>query len=310
MVHAHTTQIIELLNMRDYTSQTECAVDVDKPIFQPFPAVVEFAHYAPFEPVTARLSFRNNDRFSRRMKVIPPESPYFSIEGPLPPGSHLKTSTLTSSASVNASAAVKGTDSRIAPGTEVTYIVTFRPQAVDDYAWDLVATTERERFVVPLRAVGSRPLLAMPDTLSFPSVPVKSKGCTKTIVIRNHGSVGASFEFSVEPGSPFTLKPSRGVIGPKGTPGAGDAVPVVITCVPLEAREYDSEVRVSYTSATGAGPYVCWLNLNGAGTDLETAVRLSAPQLGLEPTYVSLESAGTVKLINKRVEALVVSVIF
>ena len=44
---------------------------------------------------------------------------------------------------------------------------------------ELVCTTERERFVVPVRAVGVRALLDFPDEIHFPSSPVKVY--TKTI---------------------------------------------------------------------------------------------------------------------------------
>ena len=40
--------------------------------------------------------------------------------------------------------------SRIGPGMEVCFIVTFRPQEVKEYKVGLVCVTEREKFVVPV----------------------------------------------------------------------------------------------------------------------------------------------------------------
>ena len=44
---------------------------------------------------------------------------------------------------------------------------------LQDYHLELVCTTERERFVVPVRAVGVRALLDFPDDINFPASPVK-----------------------------------------------------------------------------------------------------------------------------------------
>ena len=50
------------------------------------------------------------------------------------------------------------------------YKYTLFPQ---DYRLDLVCTTEREKFVVPVKAMGARALLDFPDEIHFPSSPVK-----------------------------------------------------------------------------------------------------------------------------------------
>ena len=42
-----------------------------------------------------------------------------------------------------------------------------------DYEQELVFVTEREKFVVPVRAIGARALLDFPDTVTFSSAPVK-----------------------------------------------------------------------------------------------------------------------------------------
>lgn len=74
---------------------------------------------------------------------------------------------------------------------EVTYLVIFTPDEkkvntqieclsdlslhvlFQDYHLELVCTTEREKFVVPVRAIGVRALLDFPDEIHFPSSPVK-----------------------------------------------------------------------------------------------------------------------------------------
>ena len=44
----------------------------------------------------------------------------------------------------------------------------------EDYSLDLVVATERERFVVPIRAVGNKPALDFPDMLEFEPTAAKS----------------------------------------------------------------------------------------------------------------------------------------
>ena len=127
-------KIIGFLDMANNTTQTNSAVEIDKPIFQPYPHIVKFPEYEPFGLYEQTLYFRNNDAVSRRIRVLPPDSPYFEIVGPRSPGKlkELK-------------------QSKIGPGMEVCFIVKFRPQEVKDYKVDLICVTEREKFIVPVR---------------------------------------------------------------------------------------------------------------------------------------------------------------
>ena len=137
MVHSEVPpegpQIIDFLDLHETTHQTESSVEIDKPIFQPFPHVLKFPQYEPFGVYEQVLYFRNNDSVARRIRVLPPDSPYFEVIGPRKPGS------------------MKELDhSRIGPGMEVCFIVKFRPQEVKEYKVGLVCVTEREKFVVPV----------------------------------------------------------------------------------------------------------------------------------------------------------------
>ena len=42
-----------------------------------------------------------------------------------------------------------------------------------DYDYELVCVTEREKFIVPVRAIGARALLDFPDKVHFSASPVK-----------------------------------------------------------------------------------------------------------------------------------------
>jgi hypothetical protein len=48
---------------------------------------------------------------------------------------------------------------KVAPGMEIQYIIRFSPEAKIDYSYDLVVVTEREKFVVPILAIGKRSMM-------------------------------------------------------------------------------------------------------------------------------------------------------
>lgn len=259
--------ISQLLNLADFTAQTQCAVDVDSPIFQPLPSVVEFKHYAPFEPTSLRLSFRNNDRFARRIKIIPPDSPFFSVSGPT---------------SMRGQPLV---DTRVAPGTELCYVITFTPRDVDDYAYELVCVTEREKFIVPLRAAGKVAALSMPDAVSFPNVPVRAT-TVRTMVLRNVGSKGTAYRLAAP--APFVATPDRGFMAPD------EHVTVSLTFAPLVAAAFDCDLAVTYGDADRHTVHV---NLSGAGTELDVA--LGSPTVSMPATYVTLANDAPLRLANR-----------
>ena len=62
-----------------------------------------------------------------------------------------------------------------------------RPFNKEDYSLDLVVATERERFVVPIRAVGNKPALDFPDAIEFEPTAAKSSS-QKVQTVRNVGS--------------------------------------------------------------------------------------------------------------------------
>jgi hydrocephalus-inducing protein len=69
------------------------------------------------------------------MKIKPLEGPIFSITG-------LKTTSLQTG--------------RIAPGMEAHFVLTFCPTEYQDYSCDIECVTERERFLIAVRAIGPR----------------------------------------------------------------------------------------------------------------------------------------------------------
>lgn len=52
-------------------------------------------------------------------------------------------------------------------------MVRFSPEAKTDYRYELTVVTEREKFIVPIIAVGRRAMIDFPDILDFGPCPVK-----------------------------------------------------------------------------------------------------------------------------------------
>jgi len=125
------------------------------------------------------ICFRNKDKVARSVKIVAPDSKLFSIA----PCKKIKA---TAKAATAGAADLDVMSSRVAPGMEVSYVIRFSPEAKIDYSYDLTVITEREKFIVPIRATGCRSLLDFPDTLDFGPVPVKHTS-EKPIMVRNIG---------------------------------------------------------------------------------------------------------------------------
>jgi hydrocephalus-inducing protein len=72
-------QIVEMLNISDYTHHTDSSVPLGEPIFQPFPPQLDFFGYEPYKKYESLLYLRNNDKFGRRVKLLALDSPFFTL---------------------------------------------------------------------------------------------------------------------------------------------------------------------------------------------------------------------------------------
>eukprot|EP01038_Epipyxis_sp_PR26KG_P004323 gene4323-6124_t len=258
-------KIVEFNNMADNTSQLNSTVDIDSPLFQPSPKIIVFEDYKPFAPIEKKLFFRNCDSVGRRIKVLKPDSPFFEVSAPKNlAGEPLK-------------------QSKIAPGMEVCYILTFRPQEVREYALELVCCTERENFIVPIRAVGLRPRLTLPDEIEFGNCPIKIT-TRKNLLIQNIGNSVAKFvaRSSV---AEFTC-PSEEI-----SIEAGNSQNLQLFFTPGDSQPCFGELEIEFIKGVK-----CYIQLSGIGENVE--VSLSTPTLALEPSYISMISQKTVRIRN------------
>ena len=59
LVRPAPPQILEFLNIEDYSAQKQCSVPLEHPLFQPYPAELVFRNFEPFGTYHQRLYFRN-----------------------------------------------------------------------------------------------------------------------------------------------------------------------------------------------------------------------------------------------------------
>jgi hydrocephalus-inducing protein len=218
-----TPQIVDFLNLSSYSHQMDSAVSVDLPLFKPTPQVVAFSNYEGLQSYDATLTLRNQDNVARRIQVLPPDSSFFEI---LPGRGRKK----------DGGGSARG--DKVAPGMEVSYIIRFTPDCETDYSYDLIVITERERFIVPIRASGGSAVLELPDVIEFGPTPVKYQD-SKTILVRNIGQKATKFLLQVPP--PFSSSIVDGYLE------VGGSLQVDIFFRPDRVGSYERELRLQHS---------------------------------------------------------------
>jgi hydrocephalus-inducing protein len=93
---------------------------------------------------------------------------------------------------------------------DATFSLIFTPLEQDnDYGCEIHAHTEREAFILPVKAFGVRAVLDFPDRVVWDDAPVRYSS-TKTLLVRNIGKRAAKFTLNVE--APFYPSPPSGYI--------------------------------------------------------------------------------------------------
>jgi hypothetical protein len=196
-------------------------------------------------------------QFARRVKVLAPESPYFSV---------------TSGGS------------KVAAGMEAAYTITFTPDSEADFSWDLIVCTEREKFVVPIRARGARGALDFPASVDFGRECACKVAHKRSFVVRNTGRRGTRFALSAA--APFAVAPRDAHLA------VGESLQCTVTFTPQRAARAQGDVRVDFDSGD------CTLvRATGTGVDIDVAV---VPQaVTFLDTFVTKTSQRTFTLVNR-----------
>ncbi|XP_072403680.1 hydrocephalus-inducing protein homolog [Chiloscyllium punctatum] len=251
--------VIELLDMTETTLQKFSMLDTDRPIFQPFPSEIVFQNYEPFETYEVPLILRNLDQVPRMVKVIQEDSPYFRIICPTDVGR------------------------KVAPGMTTTYKLLFKPGENKDYIHELICVTEREKFLVPVKAIGARAILDFPDFINFSTCPVKYN-TQKILLIRNIGK--RETKFTLQTQKPFLVDPIHGNLE------VGESIQVLVEFTPQRTGDYSEDLILHLD--TGEDIFI---HLYGAATDIN--VRLDKNSVMIEKTYISLANQRVVSICNR-----------
>lgn len=142
-------RITALLNLSDFTASVKSSVPITTPLFHATPSTVSFHEYTPFTTYTQIITLRNRDSVARRVMVEPPTSHHFWVQL-----TSAVTTTTTSQMEKPTTMLSRDASSKVAPGMSLSYTLFFRPQSRQDYACDLTVTTEREKFILPVRCQG------------------------------------------------------------------------------------------------------------------------------------------------------------
>ncbi|KAM9301954.1 hydrocephalus-inducing protein homolog [Gastrophryne carolinensis] len=252
-------RIVQLLDMSETSHQKFSTLDPDQALFQPFPSEIVFQNFLPCETYEVPLLLRNNDTVPRLVKVVQENSPYFKVISP------------------------SDVCHKVAPGMPSTFRIQFTPEENKDYFHEVICITEREKFVVPVRAIGARAVLDFPDELSFQVCPVKYNS-QKTLLVRNIGNRQACFQLLTQ--RPFSVEPGSGALD------VGESMQVTLDFLPLEVGDHKEDLSIQYD--TGEELRVA---LYGAAADVN--VRLDRNSLTIEKTYLSLTNQRTVTISNR-----------
>jgi hydrocephalus-inducing protein len=171
---------------------------------------------------------------------------------------------------------------KLAPGMEVMYTITFIPNSTDSLELSLVVVTEREKFLVPVHAIGAAPALNLPQQLQFPCTPAK-KPAKQVLLVCNAGSKAGRFQLYAT--GCFSVQPARGYLAP------GETMQLSVEFVPEGAGSWTGELSAEYDNGTST---VC--QLLGEGQELD--VQLSVQQVDFLPTYMSKLSQKAFRIIN------------
>ncbi|XP_003791425.1 hydrocephalus-inducing protein homolog isoform X2 [Otolemur garnettii] len=252
-------QIIELLDMGETTHQKFSGLNLDQTLFQPFPSEIIFQNYTPCEVYEVPLVLRNNDKIPRLVKVVEESSPYFKVISP------------------------KDIGHKVAPGVPSIFRVLFMPEENKDYTHMLTCVTEREKFLIPIKARGARAILDFPDKLNFSTCPVKYS-TQKILLVRNIGKKDAVFHIKTD--RPFSVEPNVGTLN------VGESMQLEVEFEPQSVGNHRARLIVCYD--TGEKVFV---SLYGAAIDMN--IRLDKNSLIIEKTYITLANQRTVTIYNR-----------
>ncbi|KAF4743389.1 hypothetical protein FOZ62_019980 [Perkinsus olseni] len=280
-------RIVRQLDIAFHSLHRETSVPLDEPLFEPNPPMIRFAHYHGMDKLSMTLSLRNKDTVSRRVQVLPPPVEHFKV-------------TRKSG---------KDRYDLVAPGMEVSFLIKFHPDARADYCHDLEVVTEREVFVVPIRAFAGVPKLDVPMQLDFGNVLVKH-GEARVVYIRNVGDVAAQYSVHCTPSQPLqgtVPEVLYCISGGTGVLQAGEGAQVELGFRPTSLEHYRRAVTIRYFNPGETNlsqpdedhhSGIRTSTIECEGTGVTGDIKFSVRSLPMDSTYIALSSRKSFVITN------------
>lgn len=177
--------------------------------------------------------------------------------------------------------------SKIAAGIEAVFRVTFSPDSRGSYEQQLVVATDRERFLVPVLAVGAAAVLDLQDSLDLPAAAAK-KTSSHSFWVRNVGRAAGSFQLSTS-STCFAVKPSHGELQPD------EALQLTVEFTPAAPGPHEGELEVLYDGSSRSSFTV----LRGLGQQLDVGLSIGQQALQLPKACMGKLSQRSFTVYNR-----------
>jgi len=167
-------------------------------------------------------------------------------------------------------------------GMAVEYEILFTPQTDGDYQFELVVTTERERFILPVFAIGKHVQFDVPESIDCGTVVVRSVK-SRNLILTNTGRREGTFRLTCS--GPFDVQPTKGRVQ------CGESIRCDIAFTPQSIGDLKGTMFVEYDHGKQDIVVLC-----GKGFELD--VQAVDRFITLAPTYVTQKTQNGFSISN------------
>eukprot|EP00667_Euglena_gracilis_P000172 EG_transcript_172 len=297
-------------------TQLEAVCGADGPqLLSAEPPVLLFTAYRPGGVYEQVIKVRNVSGLSRRCRVMPPRTPFFSVSLErshcgrsleLQRNSKLIRSQTPEESEPNASGL-------IAPGMAVSYVVRFSPDALCGYVDRLLVCCEWSSFEVPLQARRPPPALSLPPELQCGPCALHGETTLEIRVVNSGGEAAFSFSDEAERAQMDTAPEQPLVVGPfeivprRFGLRTGESQLVRCTFRPMAEALYEAEVFLMCDNGdvmsrplkgTGVAPLLLLRAINGAPLDAASPFHSNHTLLSFGDVNIGAHQAKTISYLN------------
>ena len=172
---------------------------------------------------------------------------------------------------------------------EAICTVLFSPAANEDYEHDLIVCTEREKFIVPIRAQGARAMLDLPESISFGEACACRSTSSRMLLVRNIGKRSSAFSLMASP--PFRVVPQRAFLN------VGETLQLHVHLTPVSVGEVGGSLEVQFGNGSRTSARLC-------GHSVEIDVAIAPTDVQFVGTFVTKTTLQYFHIINRTEQAV------